>query len=119
VDGVGEWATTTYSKGTKEGIDMLEEVHFPILWSVVQYHTSYLGFGVNDGEYKVWGLAPYGKPIYTDKNTAACIPGSGGQFRLDMKILPSYRSVAWYSGHLIDLFGKPARKEDEAYSAIP
>ncbi|MGB5928147.1 MAG: carbamoyltransferase N-terminal domain-containing protein, partial [Cyclobacteriaceae bacterium] len=64
-DGVGEWASTTYGTGHGSQIDLFEEVHFPdsigLLYSTI---TSYLGFKVNNGEYKVMGLAPYGKPIY-------------------------------------------------------
>jgi len=67
--------------GTKEGIDMLEEVQFPdSLGSVYSTFTSYLGFESSDGEYKVMGLAPYGKPIYTDKIRRLVSQEAGGQF---------------------------------------
>jgi carbamoyltransferase len=60
VDGVGEWATTTYGTGKADRIELFEEVEFPnslgLLYSAI---TAYLGFGVNDGEYKVMGLAPF------------------------------------------------------------
>ena len=62
-DGVGEWATTSYGRGEGAEIELFEEVDFPhslgLLYATL---TSYLGFAVNDGEYKVMGLAPYGKP---------------------------------------------------------
>ena len=67
LDGVGEWATTTVAHGKGSEITMLKEIHFPhslgLLYSAFTYYT---GFKVNSGEYKVMGLAPYGKPIYKD-----------------------------------------------------
>ena len=66
-DGVGEWATTTVAIGKDNNLKMLKEIHFPhslgLLYSAFTYYT---GFKVNSGEYKVMGLAPYGKPIYKD-----------------------------------------------------
>jgi carbamoyltransferase len=72
IDGVGEWATTSLSRGTMRGgvprIDFLKEMRFPeslgMLYSAFTYH---LGFKVNSGEYKVMGLAPYGEPVYYDR----------------------------------------------------
>ena len=67
VDGVGEWATTTISRGSGSRIEMLSEVRFPhSLGLLYSAFTSYCGFRVNSGEYKLMGLAPYGKPVYTD-----------------------------------------------------
>ena len=67
LDGVGEWATTTVAVGKDNKIEMLKEIYFPhsigLLYSAFTY---YLGFKVNSGEYKVMGLAPYGKPKYKD-----------------------------------------------------
>src|SRR3989344_5009869 len=65
LDGVGEWATTTIGQGTEEKINIREEIHFPhslgLLYAII---THYLGFKPNSAEYKVMGLAPYGKPVY-------------------------------------------------------
>ena len=67
VDGVGEWATTTYGVAEDLKIDLFEQVNYPdSLGLFYAAFTSYLGFQVNSGEYKVMGLAPYGKPIYAD-----------------------------------------------------
>ncbi|MDP6893027.1 MAG: carbamoyltransferase [Verrucomicrobiota bacterium] len=67
VDGVGEWATTTISRGSGSRIEMLSEVRFPhSLGLLYSAFTSYCGFRVNSGEYKLMGLAPYGKPVYAD-----------------------------------------------------
>ncbi|MBI2012770.1 hypothetical protein HYS90_02460, partial [Candidatus Curtissbacteria bacterium] len=64
-DAVGEWTTTTYGVGDGLGLAILKEIKFPhslgLLYSVF---TAFLGFEVNDGEYKVMGMAPYGKPKY-------------------------------------------------------
>ena len=68
LDGVGEWETTTMAFGEKNNIDMLKNINFPhsigLLYSAFTY---FIGFKVNSGEYKLMGLAPYGKPIYMDK----------------------------------------------------
>ena len=66
-DGVGEWATTTVAVGKNNNLEIKKEIHFPhslgLLYSAFTY---YIGFKVNSGEYKLMGLAPYGKPIYSD-----------------------------------------------------
>ena len=67
LDGVGEWATTTIAIGENNKLKIIKEINFPhsigLLYSAFTY---YLGFKVNSGEYKVMGLAPYGKPIFKD-----------------------------------------------------
>lgn len=67
LDGVGEWATASYGYGKGNEIALLKELHFPdslgLLYSAFTYFT---GFKVNSGEYKLMGLAPYGKPVYKD-----------------------------------------------------
>ena len=113
VDGVGEWATTTYGTGNSNGIHLFEEVQFPdslgLLYSTI---TSYLGFGVNDGEYKVMGLAPYGKPIYAEMIRKLVETAPDGQYRLNMQYFAFLHSNSMYSEALCSLFGKPNRKED-------
>ena len=67
IDGVGEWATTTVAIGKGNKLEIVKEIHFPhplgLLYSAFTYYT---GFRVNSGEYKVMGLAPYGKAKYKD-----------------------------------------------------
>jgi carbamoyltransferase len=113
VDGVGEWATTTYGVGSGHELSLFEEVEFPdslgLLYSTI---TSYLGFGVNDGEYKVMGLAPYGKPAYVDKIEQLITQHPKGQYRLNMKYFGFLAGDRMYSEHLAALLGKPPRKED-------
>jgi carbamoyltransferase len=63
IDGVGEWATTTISNGRGNCVDILKELQFPhSLGLLYSAFTSFTGFRVNSGEYKVMGLAPYGNP---------------------------------------------------------
>jgi carbamoyltransferase len=77
VDGVGEWATTSIYRGVSDAegsrIELLEELHFPhsigLLYSAI---TAYLGFEVNDGEYKVMGLAAYGRPRFLEAFEELC-----------------------------------------------
>src|SRR5215471_1299218 len=65
MDGVGEWATTSAATGKGNRLEILKEIHFPhslgLLYSAFTYYT---GFKVNSGEYKLMGLAPYGRPQY-------------------------------------------------------
>ena len=88
VDGVGEWATTTYGIGDGNRINIIKSMNFPdsigLLYSAF---TSYLGFKINFDEYKVMGLAPYGKPVYTDlikKNIVTIY--DDGSIKLNMKL---------------------------------
>lgn len=107
VDGVGEWAMCTYGQGKGNNIELFEEVHFPdslgLLYSTI---TGYLGFRVNSGEYKVMGLAPYGKPVYVDKIYTLIQSRDKGQFYLDMKYFDFISGDKMYSEELIELFGK-------------
>ncbi len=87
IDGVGEWATSTISLGKGNKINIKREINFPhslgLLYSAFTY---YLGFKVNSGEYKVMGLAPYGKPIYSEKIKKNLIDiKEDGSFRLNQK----------------------------------
>ena len=110
VDGVGEWATTTFGQGTGSAVEILEEVHFPsslgLLYSAL---TSYLGFEVNDGEYKVMGLAPYGEPRYADQVRKLVTLEEGGQYDLNLEYFDFLRRDRMYSDRLIELFGEPPR----------
>ncbi|MDN5217513.1 carbamoyltransferase [Fulvivirgaceae bacterium BMA12] len=110
IDGVGEWATTTYGLGTGNRIELFEEVSFPdslgLLYSTI---TNYLGFKVNSGEYKVMGLAPYGKPIYADKVRTLITSENTGHYRLNLKYFDFMQGERMYSDELIELFGLPPR----------
>ena len=84
-DGVGEWATTSVAVGEMNKIKIKKEINYPnslgLLYSAFTY---YIGFKVNSGEYKLMGLAPYGKPIYTKLIEEKLIDiKNDGSFRLD------------------------------------
>jgi carbamoyltransferase len=114
VDGVGEWATTTYGRARGAALDIFEAVDFPhslgLFYSTM---TSYLGFEVNDGEYKVMGLAPYGRPIYADVMRQIVQPGCGGQYRLDLELFDFAHPDRMFSDELIALLGRPPRRKGE------
>lgn len=111
IDGVGEWATTSYGVGNNNKVTLFEQVDFPssigLLYSAF---TSYLGFRVNSGEYKVMGLAPYGAPKYVDIIRNMIIWEDGGQYRLNMKYFDFITEKGtMYTEEFVKLFGKPAR----------
>ena len=115
LDGVGEWATTTLAHGKENKITMLKEIHFPhslgLLYSAFTY---YIGFKVNSGEYKVMGLAPYGKPVYKDlilKNLVDL--KQDGSFKLDMTYFNYATGLTMTNKKFEDLFGQPARKQED------
>lgn len=116
VDGVGEWATTTYGRTQSGRIELFEEVHFPhslgLLYSTL---TSYLGFRVNNGEYKVMGLAPYGKPKYVDQMSKLIQSGPNGQYELDLSYFDFLHGNRMYSDRLIELFGRPPRARESEF----
>ncbi|HEY0556298.1 MAG TPA: carbamoyltransferase C-terminal domain-containing protein, partial [Thermoanaerobaculia bacterium] len=74
--------------------------------------TSYLGFAVNDGEYKVMGLAPYGEPRHLDALRRLVTPGPAGQFHLDLAYFDFIRGRRMYSDALPALLGAPPRKPE-------
>ncbi len=109
-DGVGEWATTSYGHGQGDAIDLFEEVHFPhslgLLYATL---TAYLGFRVNDGEYKIMGLAPYGKPRFVREIRRLVELGDGGQFCLNLPYFDFIQGKTMYSEQLCALLGAPPR----------
>jgi carbamoyltransferase len=113
VDGVGDWATTTYGLGRGAHIERFEQVDFPdslgFFYSAI---TGYLGFEVNEGEYKVMGLAPYGEPEYADKIWKLVEMAEGGQYRLNMKYFGFLTKDCMYTQELVDLLGHPPREPE-------
>lgn len=109
-DGVGEWATMTYGSGSHRGIDIFDEVHFPhslgLFYSTI---TAYLGFEVNEGEYKVMGLAAYGRPRFADKIRRVIRNGPQGAFELTPEYFDFPMGVRMFSDLLCNLFGRGAR----------
>ena len=109
-DGVGEWATTTVAVGKGNKLDIKKEIHFPhslgLLYSAFTY---YAGFKVNSGEYKLMGLAPYGKPIYENKiNQLIDIKGDG-TFKLNQKYFNYSTGLTMTNDKFHNLFGQKPR----------
>jgi len=131
VDGVGEWATTTYGRAWQPGLapdtasagdgetgaaglELWDEVRFPhslgLLYSTV---TSYLGFRVNGGEYKVMGLAPYGASRYADRVRRLVRSTPGAQYTLDLAYFDFLRGERMEAPAFWDLFEGPPRGPEE------
>ncbi|MEK7536895.1 MAG: carbamoyltransferase N-terminal domain-containing protein [Patescibacteria group bacterium] len=109
IDGVGEWATTTIGIGEGNKIKVLKKVYFPhSLGLLYSAFTAFLGFEVNEGEYKVMGMAPYGKPIYHDKIKKLITFFGDGSFVLNLNYFLFHRSdKKTFSKKFIELFGRP------------
>ena len=111
LDGVGEWATTTVAIGKKNDLKIVKEIHFPhslgLLYSAFTYYT---GFKVNSGEYKVMGLAPYGKPIFKKIILETLMDlKEDGSFRLNMDFFNYGSGLTMTNKKFSDLFGHPVR----------
>ncbi|MFA7254770.1 MAG: carbamoyltransferase [Candidatus Omnitrophota bacterium] len=114
MDGVGEWATTSYGVGKANKINILAEIKFPhslgLLYSAFTYYT---GFKVNSGEYKVMGLAPYGKPVYKDLILKELIDlKEDGSFKLNMKYFDYCAGLRMTNSRFDKLFGAPRRRPE-------
>ena len=109
-DGVGEWATTTVAVGKGNQLEIKKEIHFPhslgLLYSAFTY---YVGFKVNSGEYKLMGLAPYGKPIYEEKIKKLIDIKEDGTFRLDQKYFDYATGLTMTNKKFNELFGQKPR----------
>ncbi len=110
-DGVGEWTTTAWGTGRGVDIDITHEIRFPhsvgLLFSAI---TAYLGFRVNDAEWKVMGLAPYGTAKYVDKFHEVVDIRDDGSFRLNMQYFAhTYSTKYMFNRRWEELFGRPQR----------
>jgi carbamoyltransferase len=111
MDGVGEWATSSYGVGRGNALDLLAELHYPhslgMLYSAFTYYT---GFRVNSGEYKVMGLAPYGEPRFVDVIFDKLVQlREDGSFKLNMEYFDYLRGLTMTNGAFDQLFGGPPR----------
>jgi carbamoyltransferase len=115
MDGVGEWATTSVGFGRGSTLEMRREIHFPhSLGLLYSAFTTYLGFKVNSGEYKVMGLAPYGEPRYTQAILDHLIDvKKDGSFRLDLSYFDYCTGLRMTNDRFAALFDGPARRPDE------
>lgn len=111
VDGVGEWATSTIGMGRGPDIQILRELHWPdslgLLYSAFTY---YLGFKINSGEYKMMGLAPYGRPRYVQRILENLLDlREDGSFRLNQAFFGYLSGVTMTNEAFDDLFDGPPR----------
>ncbi len=114
VDGVGEWATCTLGVGRGNKIEVLKEIDFPhSLGLLYSTFTAFLGFEVNEGEYKVMGMAPYGEPVFMEKmdKLVKVYPDASFELNLDYFAFP-YSSYLPYNSRFLELFGEPRKKEE-------
>ena len=114
MDGVGEWATTSLAHGRGHKLEVRSEIHFPhslgLLYSAFTYYT---GFKVNSGEYKVMGLAPYGRPKYAQLIFDHLIDlKPDGTFRLNLEYFDYCTGLTMTNGRFDELFGGAPRKSE-------
>ena len=110
VDGVGEWTTASLGIGRGNEIKLLKEIRFPhSLGLLYSAFTAFLGFEVNEGEYKVMGMAPFGIPRYVDKVYQLIRVGEDGSFELNMDYFSFHHSPdQTFNAKFQNLFG-PSR----------
>ncbi|MCI0412653.1 carbamoyltransferase [bacterium] len=118
VDGVGEWTTASFGVGKGSDIKLIKEIRFPhsigLLYSAF---TAFLGFEVNEGEYKVMGMAPFGSPKYIDKVHQLIHFGNDGSFELNMDYFSfHYSTDRTYSRRFVDLFGEPRESKSHFFT---
>lgn len=117
-DGVGEHATLSIGYGSGNTLDLISEINYPhSLGLLYSAFTFYCGFKVNSGEYKLMGLAPYGKPIYADLIERHLIDiKEDGSFALNMAYFDFPLGQSMISEKFCDLFGGPARERESVIS---
>jgi carbamoyltransferase len=114
VDGVGEWATLTLGHGHDSSIELLKEIRYPhslgLLYSALTYQC---GFKVNSGEYKLMGLAPYGRPVFADLIREQLIDiKDDGSFRLNTEYFGFLDRSTMTNAAFDNLFGGPPRQPE-------
>ena len=114
LDGVGEWSTSSVGAGRGNHIELFEEVDYPhSLGLLYSAFTHFCGFKVNSGEYKLMGLAPYGRPRYVDAIKQHLIDiRPDGSFRLNLDYFGYVEGTTMTNARFAELFGGPARKPE-------
>jgi carbamoyltransferase len=120
MDGVGEWATSSYGIGDANKLDIKNTIRFPhslgLLYSAFTYYT---GFKVNSGEYKLMGLAPYGDPLYVDVIYKNLIDvKEDGSFHLNMKYFNYCTGFTMTNENFNALFGREPRKPESSITKL-
>jgi carbamoyltransferase len=127
VDGVGEWTTTTLGRATADWgrgdggnnqITLFSEQRYPhSLGLLYSAFTAFLGFKVNEGEYKVMGMAPYGRPKYVDKVYKLITVHDDGSFELNMDYFSfHYSATETYNRKFNELFGERRPASDDFFT---
>jgi carbamoyltransferase len=119
LDGVGEYETATVHLGEGNRLTKIRSIHFPhSLGLFYSLFTQYLGFEVNEGEYKVMGLAPYGRPVHLDKLLGPILKlHQDGAFGLDRRFFDFCSRERHYDPALISHLGLPPRAPGEPVCA--
>lgn len=119
VDGVGEWTTTARGFGKGSDLQLQNEIRFPhSLGLFYSAFTAFLGFKVNEGEYKVMGMAPYGRPRYVEKVEKLIRVENDGGFALNMDYFCYHSSTErTFNGKFTELFGEPRTPESRFFTA--
>ena len=115
MDGVGEWATSSFALGRDNRLEVMKEIHFPhslgLLYSAFTYYT---GFKVNSGEYKLMGLAPYGEPRFAGLILDKLVDlKADGSFRLDLDYFNYCIGLTMTNARFDALFGQPPRQPEQ------
>jgi carbamoyltransferase len=122
VDGIGEWASTALGVGHGTRVELVKELHFPhSLGLLYSAFTAWLGFEINEGEYKVMGMAAYGQPRYVDQVRALIRQAEDGSFGLDMRYFGYHHGLKAWSGAFESIFGPPRRFDaalEEQYADV-
>ncbi len=115
IDGVGEWATASIGVGHGREISLIKEMDFPnSLGMLYSAFTQFVGFKVNDGEYKMMGLAPYGEPKYVDLIYKHLVDlKDDGSVELNMEYFSFLLGARMTNEKFADLFGGPGRQEED------
>lgn len=124
IDGVGEWTTTalgraagSWEDGSRNRIDLTSEIRFPhSLGLLYSAFTAWLGFEVNEGEYKVMGMAPYGRPAYMDRIEKLITVHGDGSFHLNMDYFSyHYSPERTFNDRFVRLWGEPRIHDAEFF----
>jgi len=119
-DGVGEWTTTSFGQASGTSIKLTHDLRWPhSLGLFYSAFTYYLGFKVNDGEYKLMGLASFGEPKYYDRIMSELVDvKDDGSLNLNMKYFAFTHDKVMINSKFVELFGLPVRKEDSKAEQI-
>jgi len=120
MDGVGEWATSSFALGRDNRLEVMKEIHFPhslgLLYSAFTY---YIGFKVNSGEYKLMGLAPYGEPRFASLILDKLVDlKADGSFRLDLDYFNYCVGLTMTNSKFDALFGQPPRTPQQLLTSF-